>query len=296
MPGFIRCFVGITGLAVLAYSPAMAAILRMDYQTNRLQGRLRQAGVEVIASQQRDPATDFSRPVAIVRVNGKEVGRLNGAERLSYVPAAVVQIAEMDPANPYPEVLLSSFTGGAHCCNQIQVLTSDRSGQKWREVSLGPFDDGESPARDPLGNGRYLIVDIDNRFLYRFGCYACSEAPLRLWQLQGDTFVDLSHRPEFRPLHRRRLAQMQARLNRDEPSTPNAFLAGYVATKALLGELDDGWKRMLSLYNRKSDTGLMMCKDDLDDLGECPGPEVRYASFPLALRAFLEQTGYIKPR
>ena len=36
--------------------------------------------------------------------------------------AAVVQ-TNLDPDNEYPEVLLSAFTGGAHCCNQMQVLT-----------------------------------------------------------------------------------------------------------------------------------------------------------------------------
>lgn len=34
------------------------------------------------------------------------------------------QVVEMDPANPYPEVLLSAFTGGVHCGNDIRVLTS----------------------------------------------------------------------------------------------------------------------------------------------------------------------------
>ena len=36
---------------------------------------------------------------------------------------AVLQVLEMDPSNPYPEVLLSTFTGGAHGCNDTRVLT-----------------------------------------------------------------------------------------------------------------------------------------------------------------------------
>ena len=290
----VRFIPFLCGIVVLTCGPAMSQILRMNDDTKLLSGQLHQNGVEVSAVLQRDPATGFQAPVAIVRVEGREVGRLTGAERLSDVPAAVVQIAEMDPANPYPEVLLSSFTGGAHCCNQIQVLTSDRSGQQWREVTLGPFDDGESPARDPLGSGRYLIVDFDDRFLYRFGCYACSEAPTRVWQLEGATFVDVSHRPEFRPLHRRRLERMEEWFKQDNPSSPNAFLAGYVATKALLGELEDGWQRMLKHYNHRSDQGLTDCQGGMDETGKCLGKEIRHESFPAALRAFLAETGYIQ--
>jgi len=94
----------------------------MDYQNNRMSGSLRSGAVEVNAQQQRrinESGSNVLQPVAVVRVNGNEVGRLVGAEKWGGSPAAVVQIAEMDPANPYPEVLLSSFTGGAHCCNQI---------------------------------------------------------------------------------------------------------------------------------------------------------------------------------
>ena len=68
-------------------------------------------------------------------------------------------------------------------CNQIQVLTIDRSGQTWREVSLEPFDGCDSPAEDPLRNDRFLVADVVNRFLYCSACYACSSAPVRIWEL-----------------------------------------------------------------------------------------------------------------
>ena len=52
-------------------------------------------------------------PVVTVRLNGTEVDRLAGAVKWGG-PGALVQIAEMDPGNPYPEDLLSSFAEGAH--------------------------------------------------------------------------------------------------------------------------------------------------------------------------------------
>jgi len=267
----------------------------MDYETNRMSGSLRSGVVEASAQQQRrinEGGSNVVQPLVVVRVDGREVGRLIGAEKWGG-PASVVQIAEMDPSNPYPEVLLSSFTGGAHCCNQIQVLTSDPSGQQWREVSLGPFDGGVSPAEDPLHNGRYLIVDVDNRFLYRFDCYACSTAPARIWRLEGDQFVDASHRPEFQPLHRRNLQRMAEWFKQKSSESPNGFLAGYVANKALVGELYDGWDRMNQRYDASSDWGLKECRGDFDDKGKCLGQEIVYRSFPEALRAFLVETGYM---
>ena len=269
----------------------------MDYQNNRMSGALRSGAIEVNAQQQRrinEYGSNVIQPEVVVRVNGTEVGRLLGAEKWGSDPAAVVQIAEMDPFNPYPEVLLSSFTGGAHCCNQIQVLSSDRSGQNWREVTLGPFDGVNSPAEDPLKNGRFLIVDVDNRFLYRFACYACSTAPARIWQLQGEKFVDISHRPEFQPMHRRNLQGMAEWFQQKKPDSPNGFLAGYIANKALVGELYEGWDRMTHRYDTISNWGLTECEGKVDVNGKCLGREIVYGSFPEALRAFLIETGYIK--
>jgi len=293
-----RFIAGVIGLGALCGSPAVAQVLKMDYQNNLMSGSLRSGAIEVNAQQKRrinEEGSNVLQPVAVVRVNGIEVGRLVGAEKLGGWPAAVVQIAEMDPGNPYPEVLLSSFTGGMHCCNQIQVLTSDHSGKIWREVTLGPFDGGDSPAEDPLRNGRFLVVDVDNRFLYRFDGYALSRAPARFWELQGDAFVDVSHRPDFKPIHRRNLQRMADWFQQKRPGSQNGFLAGYVANKALVGELYDGWDRMIQRYDTSSTWGLQECKGNTDDNGKCLGREIVYSSFPEALRAFLIDTGYIKP-
>lgn len=291
-----RLIASLIAIGAVCGSPAIGQVLKMDYENNRMSGSLRSGSVEVSTQQQRrinEGGSNVLQPLVVVRVDGRKVGRLVGAEKWGS-PDAVVQIAEMDPSNPYPEVLLSSFTGGAHCCNQIKVLTSDRSGQQWREVKLGPFDGAASPAEDPLRNGRYLIVDVDNRFLYRFACYACSTAPARIWQLEGEEFLDVSRRLEFKPLHQRNLQRMAEWFQQKNPESPNSFLAGYVANKVLVGEPYDGWDRMTQRYDASSDWGLRECKGEMDDNGKCLVREIVYSSFPEALRAFLVDTGYIK--
>lgn len=232
------------------------------------------------------------QPVATVPLGGRRVGQSwIGSGPLD----AVLQVVELDPANPYPEVLLSCFTGGAHCCNDTSVLTSSRDGRRWFEVRRDPVNGGPNGASDPLGNGRYLLVDGDNRFLYRFASYAGSSAPSQIWQLRGDRFVDISHRPVLRAIHRRRLKEMASWFQQpaDQRREVNGFLSAYVATKALVGEFDDGWRRMLRLYDRSSDWGLSSCLAGYDGRGQCRRTEQRFASFPEALKAFLRSSGYL---
>ena len=47
-------------------------------------------------------------------------------------------IARLDPSSSFPQVVVTHFTGGAHCCTVMKVLTfiDDR----WEAVNVGQFD------------------------------------------------------------------------------------------------------------------------------------------------------------
>lgn len=236
-------------------------------------------------------------PVVSVTVNGQEVGRLVGAQ--APYASSVVQLADLDPSNKYPEVILSSFTGGAHCCTEIKALTSDASGNNWSEVKLGSYDGGPGPAKDPLNNGRYYITVSDDRFLYKFTNYACSSSPTRLLRLDGKNLKDVTLDQAFVAYHAKALKSFEESFpaegdERTRSDCINGFLAGYVATKALVGELESGWQAMLKAYFRGSDWGLKECQAGYDEKGDCKGPETVYSSFPEALKALLLRSGYIK--
>lgn len=283
--------------AALSGMPLPVALLILRLQGPVAAGCLQQGPLTVEAAVQPAGVVDglpVRAPQLQVRLDGRLVGRLEGLATAG-PPGGVVQIAEMDPANPFPEVLLSSFSGGAHCCRRTQVLRADADGRHWREVSLGPVNGGPAAAEDPLGDGRFRLVDADNRFLYRFGCYACGTTPARVWELQGDRFVDVSHRSAFLPLHRRWLAYQEGWFALADPPDANAFLAGYVASKALVGEFEDGWQRLLRRYDRRSRWGLSLCDGGRTADGTCRGRERPARSFPEALRAFLVDTGYLPP-
>lgn len=272
--------------------------LRFNDQSRLREGSLRSGAVTASIQHRQGTNADgvqVTQAEVTVTVDGTTVGRIVGIEKPGgFSLSTLLQVVDLDRNNPYPEVLLSSFTGGAHCCNDTRVLTSDREGRRWQLVTLGPFDGGEMPATDPLANGTYLVEGVDNRFLYHFSSYAGSVPPPRFWQLQGNRFVDVSHQPEFVPLHRRRLQEMASWFR--EPvagAEVNGFLAGYVATAALVGEFPAAWQQMLARYDRSSDWGLRSCNAGYDDQGRCRAPELVYPTFPSALSAFLVQTGYL---
>lgn len=236
----------------------------------------------------------YMQPVVTLSVDGKQVIQSEGSESFPDNPVFAVQIAEMDPSNPYAEVVFSTYTGGAHCCSDMRVLTSSKDGKTWREIEAGLFDDGFNDglleARDLDRDGRYEFAMYDNAFLYSFGSYAGSNAPLQVLQLEDGEIVDASDEPAFRDHHVDSLKDMIEWAN--EAPERNGFLAGYVGQKIRLGEGADAWKLMLKHYDRKSDWGLDWCKAKRDESGECPKGQTEKLTYPQALERLLREAGY----
>jgi hypothetical protein len=227
-------------------------------------------------------------PVVSVFAAHKQVARLEGKSTGFADPPVSVQIAELDGANPYPEVVVSFYTGGAHCCSDTRVVTASPDGSKWSIVDLGQFDGGPLLAADLNGDGRYEFMTRDNAFLYTFACYACSEAPLKLLGIDNGAVKDVSLDPRFKPAH---AAWLKTMIENVPEADANGFLAGYVGEKILLGEGKGAWELMLAHYDRESEWGLEICDRPLDFDGECPGETARL-TFPDALERMLNENGY----
>ena len=56
-------------------------------------------------------------PVVTVFADGKQVAELKGEGTGTGDPPVSVQIAGINPANSTPEVVVSFYPGGAHCCS-----------------------------------------------------------------------------------------------------------------------------------------------------------------------------------
>jgi hypothetical protein len=117
-----------------------------------------------------DPADNDSEPTSVLTVvdAGGGRGRLEAEVAFGDDVYASFGVGRFDPASPEPQLLLTTATGGAHCCVHIQLL--DRLDGRWRRVNVGTFDGepfGALP-KDIDGDGALDIVHRDDRFAYAF--------------------------------------------------------------------------------------------------------------------------------
>ncbi len=250
-----------------------------------------QGGVKAVLSyteQKSEDGETMRAPIVTVFAGGEEVAKIEGEDVGFADPPVSLQIAELDPGNSQPEVVVSFYTGGAHCCSDTSVVTAKADGSSWTTVEVGEFDGSPLLATDLNGDGRYEFATRDNAFLYTFGCYACSEAPLQVLAVESGAVKNVSSDPSFKPAH---ASYLKAMIENVPDEEPNGFLAGYVGEKSLLGEGKAAWELMLNSYDKASDWGLEVCDKRLNEDGECPGQEVKL-TFPEALQRMLKENGY----
>jgi hypothetical protein len=157
-----------------------------------------------------------------------------------------------------PEVIITLFTGGAHCCdysliyhfnpqtNQYQVLK-----QEWGNHG---FNHGD--LKDLDGDGHLELVTSDDRFSYAFSSYVNSYLPILILRYQQGKFIDVTRK--YPKLVRKGAADAwdayRERKNEHDPSVPPGEptrppLAAYLALKSLLGEKKEGLQRVKAAYN-----------------------------------------------
>lgn len=224
-------------------------------------------------------------PLVTVLADGAQVAQITNEGTGSAFPF-IVQIAEIDPDNNTPEVVVSFYTGGAHCCSETKVATKVKG--HWKVVKVGEFDGGPLAATDLNDDGHYEFETTDPAFLYAFGCYACSISPLRILTVEGGKVKNVSAAPRFRKAQESWMKRIVKAARNDDP---NAYLAGYVAEKALLGEGKSAWKLMLAHYNKHDKWGLSECPKPRLPGGKCPVPEITL-TYPKALARTLKENGY----
>ena len=137
------------------------------------------------------------------------------------------------------------------------------------------------------------LVNGDNTFLYAYAPYA--EFPRSYPNLESDR---RPHRgsdegPQVQSYNRQQLYLEEFRASLEpEDWKSNGFLGAWVAAKSLVGEFDNAWSRMLSLYDTSTDWPLTDCTVE-KVRGQCPAGKERNVEFPAALRKHLQEAGYI---
>ena len=297
-PAFFRRFLAGLLLVLAAQTvPALAGKTPPEItlgDENKTTDRLRRGNltVELFFKTVVDGDITARTPMARIFEGSRKVLTLTGEESGFAWPPALAQIAEMDPGNTTEEVIFASYTGGAHCCNTILIAT--KTAGKWVIVRAGSYDGEPAGASDADGDGIHEIVQRDNRFLYKFSSYAGSFPPVMILGLAGEKLVDITRAPRFQPFLRASLGEFDRAISGfGKDDERNGVLAGYVAAASLVGKGRQAWETMLKKYDRQENWGLENCAAGYDSEGNCKGPMAKYASFPVALEAFLRQTGYL---
>jgi hypothetical protein len=142
---------------------------------------------------------------------------------------SMVNVADLDRDGD-PEVLVDSFSGGAHCCLTTRVLTWNGSGYTPSDVA---WRDGSWKLRDADGDGDRELVGQDPQFWGAFTAHAASAAPPLVLEKHGDQIETATKK--YKSLLRKD-AEVRRRALRKAPKGVDVrgVLAAYVADQYLL--------------------------------------------------------------
>ena len=201
-------------------------------------------------------------------------------------------ILRLDPATLDPQLVVTRFSGGAHCCTAHWLFTAPKDAKGWNMVALDMKDGGGYSYIDLDRDGDLEIVTADNNFLYAFSSYAGSYAPQRISQLQGTQLVDVTADPAYRFAVKRDLAtkEFAARIDPTQWKS-TGFLAAWVALKNQLGQGDEAWNFMEKNFEQEEDFGPQECTSG-ETLDDCPADNLKTIAFPKALAGFLQKQNY----
>jgi hypothetical protein len=104
--------------------------------------------------------------------------------------SASVRVLPLDGGSE-PEVVLSLYSGGAHCCSVIQVFSYDAATGSYAR-SQRNFGDPGAQLQDLSNDGRYEFVSADDRFAYRFTDFAASGLPIQIVAFENGRFADVT--------------------------------------------------------------------------------------------------------
>ncbi|MFK7791122.1 MAG: hypothetical protein AB8B88_00485 [Devosiaceae bacterium] len=225
-------------------------------------------------------------PIFIIETNGAEVLRFEGEPSFySFLPVSL-RIANIDGASDLPEVIATSYTGGAHCCERVQIAAQQPDGS-WAVHELGLFDGGYGLV-DADEDGFAEIEVADQSFLYTFDCYACSAPPPRFYEIVEGAPIDASGNPDLYTYFEAELARLEDPATMlDQPGR----LAGWAGLVARLGRGEAAISQLTQL-NAAPDAFYEGCVGG-GSMWECADENKVQMDFIAFLRNHLIDHGYI---
>lgn len=163
-----------------------------------------------------------------------------------YPEEEALSVRDLD-ADGEPEVVLSLYSRGAHCCVRGVVYRWD--GATYVATSRS-FADADFRLRDLGDGGAVEWVTRDARFAYVFGGFGDSRFPVRVLHWAAGAWSDVSrgYRAELRRDARRHWRTYLSFRRRDYDC--EGVLAAWMADKVRLGEAAEGWRRIRAADRR----------------------------------------------
>jgi len=182
-----------------------------------------------------------------------------------------------------PEVLVDTFSGGAHCCI-FTVFFRYRASSRSYAVSTTYWGNVGYRLADFDRNGLPELASADDTFAYAFTSFAASFDPIRILHFRQGKLVDVTRR--FPAVVRRDAARLWGdyrRVRKSQYPDVRGVLAAYIADKYLLGEQKEGWKQLEGALKR-------------GELGRSPEQDGYPAGrlYVTKLRGFLRHYGYAR--
>jgi len=287
-------------------SSVAKALKKFEFDEKKSSGTIASGNLVVRVSHQKVNPKDGKNIVALIEIDSANKTRTKLTTPISRFISTIVYLVELDNTNQYPEVMYSIYTGdGAHCCYGVGIASFSAETQAWKVIQLGDmrvdntlvFEGSSSlEPKDIDSDGIYELVGWDSRFLYRFSSYASSRAPYLIWRLQNGKLINVTFESKYAPFHRNQAnkylqeIQKEARSKDSLGTDINGIIAGYAATKAILGEFDSAVP-IIAKYHKPTEWS--ECLGSYMEDGRCKGRLVQFNSFPKALKYFLEKLGYL---
>jgi hypothetical protein len=205
-----------------------------------------------------------------------------------------VGIGRMARGDAAPTVLLGGYTGGAHCCATLQVVSLVEG----RPVTATlPKTDGVAMHRFPGdldGDGTADIRWDDDGLQYQFASHAGSRSVPRVYNMAGGEAVNVSREPGFAPIFRD-FARKTLKSCRKNTTPENGDCAAYAYAMANLGQAEEGIRTAATLARTPDPLWLPQdCSVEYDEDFNCPeGKAITFESFEPALRYLMRKHGYL---
>ncbi|MDE2446782.1 MAG: hypothetical protein KGO94_11420, partial [Alphaproteobacteria bacterium] len=277
-----------TGIGAVAYSLDKAAVFSSGSLSVKVQAQKqgKENAYTIVSGQ--DGAGTFHFDIG-KDLPADEMASAEEYKGLLYHKAGVAKLVKDAPSK---QIVVTAYTGGAHCCTKTWIISRDTDHAAWGMTEGETLDGDGYWFEDVDGDGTLELLSVDNHFLYAFDSYAGSFAPVKIYKLQNGKIDDVSEADAMR----HRLVQDLAGMEFEAKARPdlwkeNGFLAGWVAAKIRLGQGEDAWNTVTQNMQKDTGFGPEICTTG-QDLADCPQDKIQAVPVVKALASFLKDNGY----